>query len=110
MVGQAALTVHFGSVDTLIGQLDRLVTLAGLTSVDLRILASASPSPILPLAGFSIHDCTTLSLETVTREVRYTDPEEITAHTKAFELARQAAATGADAVALIQRVTAELQA
>ncbi|HEY2764830.1 MAG TPA: DUF5753 domain-containing protein, partial [Pseudonocardiaceae bacterium] len=110
VLGQAALTVHFGSVDTLIGQLDRLVTLAGLASVDLRVLPSVAPSPILPLAGFSIHDDTTLWLETVTREVRYTDPEEVTAHAKAFELARQGAAADADAVALIQRIAAELRA
>ncbi|MGH3985635.1 MAG: helix-turn-helix domain-containing protein [Pseudonocardiaceae bacterium] len=109
VLGQAALTVHFGSVDTLIGQLDRLVTLAGLTSVDLRVLPSAAPSPILPLGGFSIHDDETLWLETLTREMRSTDPDEITTHTQAFELAREAAATGADAVALIQRVAAELR-
>ncbi len=43
VLGQAALTVHFGSVDTPTGQLDRLLVLAGLTSVDLRVLPSAAP-------------------------------------------------------------------
>lgn len=109
VLGQAALTVHFGSVDTLTGQLDRLVTLAGLTSFDLRVLPSAAPSPVLPLSGFSLHDDETLWLETLTREVRSTDPEEIAVHTAAFELAREAAAAGPDAVALIQRVAAELR-
>lgn len=109
VLGQAALTVHFGSVETLIGQLDRLVILAGLTSVDLRVLPSVAPSPILPLGVFSIHDDETLWLETLMREVRSTDAEESTAHTAAFELARKAAAAGADAVALIQRVAAELR-
>ncbi|MGQ0718250.1 MAG: helix-turn-helix domain-containing protein [Pseudonocardiales bacterium] len=109
VLGQAALTVHFGSVDTLIGQLDRLVVLAGLASLDLRVLPAAAPSPILPLGGFSIHDNETLWLETLTREIRTTDPEEIRVHTAAFELAREAAAADADAVALIQRVAAELR-
>lgn len=108
VLGQAALTVYFGSVGTLIGQLDRLVVLAGLASVDLRVLPAAAPSPILPLGGFSIHDDETLWLETLTREMRTTDPQEIAAHTAAFELARDAAAAGPDAVALIQRVAAEL--
>jgi uncharacterized protein DUF5753 len=107
VLGQAALTVYFGSVDTLIGQLDRLVTLAGLASVDLRVLPAAAPSPILPLGGFSIHDDETLWWETLTREVRSADPEELAAHTRAFELARQAAAAGSDAVALIQRIASE---
>lgn len=101
VLGQAALMVHFGSVDTLIGQLDRLVTLAGLPSVDLRVLPSAAPSPILPLGGFSIHDDDTLWLETLTQELRSTDPKEIAAHTRAFELAREAAAAGSAAMALI---------
>lgn len=109
VLGQAALSVHFGSVETLIGQLDRLVVLAGLASVDLRVLPAVAPSPILPLGGFSIHDDETLWLETLTREMRTTDPEEIRVHTAAFELAREAAAAGADAVALIQRVAAELR-
>ncbi|MGH3997506.1 MAG: DUF5753 domain-containing protein, partial [Pseudonocardiaceae bacterium] len=109
VLGQATLTVHFGSVETLIGQLDRLVVLAGLASVDLRVLPAAAPSPILPLGGFSIHDDETLWFETLTREMRTTDAEEIRVHTAAFELAREAAATGPDAVALIQRVAAELR-
>ncbi|MDQ3761328.1 MAG: helix-turn-helix domain-containing protein [Actinomycetota bacterium] len=109
VLGQAALSVHFGSVETLIGQLDRLVVLAGLTSVNLRVLPAAAPSPILPLGGFSIHDGETLWLETLTREMRTTDPEEIRVHTAAFEVAREAAAAGADAVTLIQRVAAELR-
>lgn len=109
VLGQAALTVHFGSVDTLIGQLDRLVTVAGLPSVDLRVLPAAIPSPLLPLGGFSIHDGETLWWETLTREVRSADPEEVAAHTKAFELALTASAAGLAAVALIQDVAAELR-
>jgi transcriptional regulator with XRE-family HTH domain len=109
VLGQAALTVHFGSIDTLIGQLDRLVVLAGLPSVDLRVLPSTAPSPILPLGGFSIHDTDTLWLETLTRELRSKDPEDIAIHTRAFELAREAATTGPDAIALIQQVTADLR-
>ncbi len=90
VLGQAALTVHFGSVNR-------------------RVLPAAAPSPLLPLGGFSIHDADSLWTETLTREVRSTDPEELAAHTRAFALAREAAAAGPDAVVLIQRVAAELQ-
>ncbi|MGA9308895.1 MAG: Scr1 family TA system antitoxin-like transcriptional regulator [Pseudonocardiaceae bacterium] len=109
VLGQAALSVHFGSVDTLIGQLDRLVTVAGLPSVDLRVLPAATPSPLLPLGGFSIHDDETLWWETLTQEVRSVDPDEVTAHAKAFELARAASVAGPAAAALIQGVAAELR-
>ena len=53
-------------------------------------------------------DDETLWWETLTREMRSTDPEEITAHTRVFELAREAATAGPDVVALMQRVAAEL--
>lgn len=109
VIGQAALMVHFGSVDTLIGQLDRLVVLSGLPCLDLRILPAAVASPILPLGGFSIHDDDTLWTESLTQETRLCDPEQIRVHIRAFELAREVAATGPDAVALIQRMAAALR-
>lgn len=109
VLGQAALTLHFGTVDTLLGQLDRLVMLAGLASVDLGVLHGDAPSPILPLAGFSLHDNTALFVETLTGEQRVDNPEEVTAHVKAFDVARAAAAAGPDAVSLIQRVAAGLR-
>ncbi len=109
VLGQAALWTHFGSVNTLLGQLDRLVTLAELASVELGIVPVANPSPIMPLAGFSLHDTDVLYVETLTDEHRIEDPEQIAAHVKAFDLLRDAAATGEDAVALIQRVAAGLR-
>lgn len=108
MLGQAALTVHFGTVDTLLGQLDRLVLLAGLVSVDLGVLLDASPSPILPIAGFSLHDDETLIVETLSGEQLIDNPEEVAAHVKAFAVAWNTAVVGPDAVALIQRVAAQL--
>lgn len=56
VLGEAALTVHFRAVDTLLGQLDRLVTLAGLPSVDLRVLPRAVASPVMPLSGFWLNE------------------------------------------------------
>lgn len=81
---------------------------AGLPSVDLRVLPGAAPSPLLPLADFSIHDDEILWFDTLTREIRSTGANEIAAHTRAFALAREAAAAGADAVELIRRVLTEL--
>lgn len=103
------LWTHFGSVNTLLGQLDRLVTLAELDSVELGIVPVVNPSPIMPLAGFSLHDNDVLYVETLTDEHRVEDPEQIAAHVRAFDLLRDAAATGPDAVALIRRVAAGLR-
>lgn len=45
----------------------------------------------------------------MTKEERSTDPEEIAAHMRAFELAREAALAGPHVVDLIQRVAAKLR-
>ncbi len=63
----------------------------------------------MPLAGFSLHDDDTLYVETLTGEQRIDNPEEVTAHIKAFEQLLDAALAGPDAVALIHRVAAGLR-
>jgi hypothetical protein len=45
----------------------------------------------------------------LTGEQRLDEPSEVAVYVKAFELLRDAALTGPDAVALIQRVAAELR-
>lgn len=109
VLGEAALTVHFGTVNTLQGQLDRLMTLAGLPSVDLRILPRAVASPVMPLSGFWL-DEEAVYIETLTGEQQLTGPDDIAVYTKAFELLHVAALAGQDAAALIQHVAAELRA
>ncbi|MGH3620456.1 MAG: helix-turn-helix domain-containing protein [Sciscionella sp.] len=109
VLGEAALSMRFGSVATLVGQLDRLVTLTDLPAVDLRVLPFSVPSPVLPLAGISIEDDRAVFAETLTEEQRVTDPESIAAHLKAFAMLRDAALAGADAVSLIRRVAGELR-
>ncbi len=108
VLGQAALHTHFGTVDTLLGQLDRLVMLTGLASMDLRVLPNDLPSPIMPLAGFSLHD-DTLYVETLTGEQRIDNPEEVTAHIEAFEQLRDTALADSDTVTLIHQVAAGLR-
>lgn len=109
VLGEAALRTWFGTIDALVGQLDRLITLSGLASVDLAILPVSASSPIMPLAGFSVHGDDTLYVETLTGEQRITNPEEVEAHIRAFEIAHESASQGQEAVALIQRVAAELR-
>jgi Domain of unknown function (DUF5753) len=48
-------------------------------------------------------------IETLTAEQRLSEPDEVAVYVKAFQLLREAAVTGQDAVALIQRVAAELR-
>lgn len=108
VLGHAALTTHFGSVETLLGQLDRLVVLADLPAVDLRVLPRTVACPIMPLSGFWVDD-QAVYIETLHGEQTLSGREEVAMYRKAFELAREAASAGGAVVALIRRVAAELR-
>jgi hypothetical protein len=66
-------------------------------------------SPVIPLSGFWL-DEDAVYIETLTGEQQLTGLDDIAVYAKAFELLRAAALAGQDAVALIQRVAAELRA
>lgn len=108
VIGETALHDPPGSTETLVGQLDRLVAVAGLSTVDLAVLPIGTPMPILPLGSFVTHDGQRVFVETMTGEQRIEDPAQVTVYVTAFDLLREAAATGPDAVTLIRRVMHEL--
>ncbi|MGH3867237.1 MAG: helix-turn-helix domain-containing protein [Pseudonocardiaceae bacterium] len=108
VIGQAALSLHFGTTATLLGQLDRLVGLMDLPSLDLRVLPSAAPCPVMPLTGFWL-DPGGVRIETYVGEQTLTASEDVGAYGRAFEALLTAAHGGSDAVALIQQVAAELR-
>ena len=109
VIGETALHDPPGAIETLVGQLDRLVAMAGLASVDLAVLPVGTRMPVLPLSSFAAHDKQLVFVETMTGEQRLDQPDEVAVYVKAFELLRNAAATGPEAVALIQRVAAGLR-
>ena len=106
VVGEAGLWTTPGTVDTLIDQLDRLTTLAGLSSVTVGVIPFPQ-MPIMPLAGFSLRD-RVASVETVTGEQKLKHYTEFDTYEDAFSRAMAAAVTGREAVTLIRRVAAEL--
>lgn len=107
VIGEAGLHVTPGTVETLLGQLDRLISVAGLTNVELGILPFPSMA-IMPLAGFSLRD-RVASVETVTGEQTLYESSEVATYEHAFEVARAAAVTGDEAIALIQRIAGQLR-
>lgn len=110
VMGEAALHSRPGSVGTMLGQLDRLISIAGLPSVELGVIPLDAPMPVMPLSGFALFDRDFLVMESLTGEQRTDDPEQVAVYVKAFDLLRKAAATGPDAVTLIQGVAAALRA
>ena len=109
IMGEAALRHRFGSVNTLIGQLDRLTVIAGLATVELGVLPFATPLPVFPLSGFDLHDTNTVFVETMTGEQRLDDPEEVALYVHFLDQLQDAAATGPEVTTLIRRVLTELR-
>jgi transcriptional regulator with XRE-family HTH domain len=104
VMGEGALRTRFGNRGTMIGQLDRLVSLAELPNVEIAVLRFDVPSPVLPLAGFAINDAQVVWVETLTGEQRLDAPEEVAAYVAAFEAALTAAARGDDVIELLRAV------
>ncbi|GAA0934180.1 DUF5753 domain-containing protein [Pseudonocardia zijingensis] len=102
VMGEAALRTRFGERATLVGQLDRLVALAGLANVEIGVLRFDVPAPVLPLHGWAINDSSVVWVETLTGEQRLDDPDEVAAYVAAFDAALAAAARGDEAVELIR--------
>lgn len=109
VMGEAALhAFRPGSVGTLLGQLDRLTAVAELPSVELSIVP-LDARPVMPLAGFALYDSEFVVAESLAGEQRTDDPDQVAIYVKSFDALREAAVTGSDAVALIQRVAARLR-
>lgn len=109
VMGETALHSSPGSTGTLLGQLDRLVSVAALPSVELNVVPIDAPLPVMPLAGFALYDSEFVVMESLTGEQRTDDPEQVAVYVKAFGALRDAAMTGPDAVALIQRIASGLR-
>lgn len=108
VMGEAALRTRFGAVQTLLGQLDRLVAVIGLANVELGVIPFSTPLPVYPLTGFTIYDDAVL-IETLTGQQRLHAADVVALYTRFFDQLREAATTGADAIELIQQIAAELR-
>ncbi len=107
LMGEAALHARVGTVATLVAQLDRLTTMIELPGVHVGIVPFTVP--VLPVPGFAIYDASVVTAETLSGEQRLTEPDEVSDYITFFDQLLDAAVTGEDAVALIQRVAAGLR-
>lgn len=104
ILGESAQRSTPGTIGTLLGQLDRLVSVVDLPTVELGIV----PFPLMPVSSFYMHD-EIVYMETLTAEQQLAEPDEVAVYVKAFNLLRESAVSGPDAAALIQRVAGELR-
>jgi transcriptional regulator with XRE-family HTH domain len=106
---EGALRCRLCTPTTLLGQLDRLVVLLALPSLELGIIPFTNQMPVYPLSGFDLYDDDVLSVETVIGETWVNDSAEVAKYLKVFEMLQGAANFGDEAAALIQRVARELR-
>lgn len=108
VLGEAALLIRMGSIETQLGQLDRLQSVLGLSTVDLRILPFTAVMPLAPPHGFEIYDDGFVLIETISSDQLLRDPEELRRYGLKFDHLQAVAARGDAAGDLIRRASRQL--
>jgi transcriptional regulator with XRE-family HTH domain len=104
---EGALRSRVVSVPTLAGQLDRLMAVSGLSSLELGIIPFEAAVPIWPF-GFRLYDDLVI-VEYLNGEPQFSDEDTVLRYEKYLELLREAASRGRDAVPIIQRSLEQLR-
>jgi transcriptional regulator with XRE-family HTH domain len=103
LIWEAALYAHVGTAETMAGQLDRLVGLIGMSTVDLGIVPLGVPMPLTPKHGFWIFDEKRVVVETVNTELQYDTDDDVALYGRAWDRLAEATARGQHAHRLIAR-------
>lgn len=111
LIGEAALHWPASSPELLAAQLDRVVALSQLKAVTVGVLPLGEHVDAVAWHNFVIYDGdeSSVSVELVHRSETVTDPRQADLYRDLYAKLWERAATGPDAVALIQRVAAELR-
>ena len=99
---EGALRCRVVSAPTLAGQLDRLMAISGLSSLELGIIPFEAAVPVFPLSGFRLYDDLVI-VESIVGEQQLAEPDDVARYEKYLELLREAASTGREAAAIIGR-------
>jgi hypothetical protein len=92
----------------MLGQLDRLISLAALPNVRLGIIPFDAPYVVAPAHGFWIMDDDRVMVETFSAELNLAQPQEIELYGQIFESLAESASYGRAARALITEVVDRL--
>jgi transcriptional regulator with XRE-family HTH domain len=103
--------LHFRTADpdAMRGQLHHLLAAMPLASVSLGIIPFTAQRTVWPLEAFYVHDDTLAAVETLTAEIRVTQPREIADYAKAFAGLASMAVYGEPARALIRAAITALE-
>ncbi|MFJ1551433.1 helix-turn-helix domain-containing protein [Streptomyces sp. NPDC088246] len=102
LMEESVLRFRTADPDAMRGQLRHLLTVMPLASLSLGIIPFTAQRTVWPLESFYVHDDTTAVVETLTAEIKVTQPREIADYAKAFTGLAEMAVYGDAARALIQ--------
>jgi Domain of unknown function (DUF5753) len=105
---QTALSIGVAEDDVLAGQIDRLLALSSLARVHLGVIPTRATHKFLPLHGFWILDSREVRVETISAEVKLTQPREIALYAKAFDRFATSAVYGQTARKLMTQALDDL--
>ncbi|MGW6413332.1 helix-turn-helix domain-containing protein [Streptomyces vinaceus] len=103
LVWEAALHVLVCPRHVMTSQLDRLVGLISMSTVELGIVPLGAPLPLTPKHGFWIFDEERVIVETVNTELSYDSADDLALYDRVWDGLNTAAAHGAQAHRLIAR-------
>jgi transcriptional regulator with XRE-family HTH domain len=112
VVGEAALRTLVVTPEALAGQLDKLLSVTRLPSVDFRVIGFGQPMAAYPIGGFRVYDDDLVVVENIAGEREYTreaEPDTVAAFLEAFEALREAASAGAEAESVIRQALNDLR-
>jgi transcriptional regulator with XRE-family HTH domain len=108
VLAEPALRYRLCSPAVMLGQLDRLISLAGLPNVKFGIIGFATSYTVAPAHGFWLLDEERVMVETYSAELNLAGPQEIELYRSIFDSMAAAASYGRQAREIIKRVIDDL--
>jgi hypothetical protein len=110
LIWEGALHALICPREVMAGQLDRLVGLIGMSTVELGLVPLGAPMPLTPKHGFWIFDEERVIVETINTELQYDSADDVALYGRVWDQLAEAAAYGPRAHRLIARARAQVQA
>jgi transcriptional regulator with XRE-family HTH domain len=108
VLSEAALRYRLCPPEVMLGQLDRLISLAALPNVKFGIIGFETAYAVAPAHGFWLLDDERVMVETYSAELNLAGPQEIELYRSIFDSMATAASYGRQAREIIKRVVDDL--
>ena len=110
LLWEGALHALVGSREVMAGQLDRLVGLIGMSTVELGIVPLGAPMSLTPKHGFWVFDEERVVVETINTELQYESADDLALYLSVWDLLHTASVHGPQAHRLIARARSAIAA